>query len=67
MGMTKLTDVELLEAYLSSVRDYPGQMAQCRLLDAEAQARGPERAAAAREAVGERREAARLAGEEVDR
>lgn len=60
-----LSDVELTERWLSLMSNYPANMARVVAIDEEAQRRGRARMAAAYREIGERREASRMASQEV--
>ncbi|AAK94420.1 hypothetical protein Mx8p85 [Myxococcus phage Mx8] len=63
MDLKQLTDVELAEESLVAVKDYPANKERTTAISAEMKARGPDRMRAALAEIGERREAARLAGQ----
>lgn len=67
MDLKQMTDVQLAEASLVAVKDYPVSKVETTAIDAEMKARGAERMRAALAEIGERRDALRLDAQEESR
>lgn len=61
MDLKSLSDVELTQHYLDVVKAVPTPRKALKAVEDEARLRGPERMSSAREALGNEREAARMA------